>query len=320
MPSADRGAAYLDRNIIPADFDWREYDVEEERHKVRPASDFVDDVLASYRGDDEQLRGAYWPWDKANERGLRFRPGEVSIYAGINGHRKSMLTSQIALHLMRQKQPVLIASFEMAPRRTVDRMMRQSAGNKPPDAYGLLWKDWSQGRLWLYDHVGNCAPRQVLAVARYAVTTLGVKHVFVDSLMKVVAGTDDYTGQKTFVGGLCSLALAHDAHVHLVCHARKGKDVAAGIDKWDVKGAGEITDQADNVCLINKRDDAAEGEPNQWLEVAKQRNGEYEGTLGLFFHPEALSFAEAPGKKWPGIYLHDDERERERAAIQEEPF
>lgn len=302
--SIEKGREVLDRRILTdAEFDWREYDVIEERVKVRPGADFVDEVIARYNGKVVTLGGDRWPWDKAEEKGLRFRPGEITIYAGINGHRKSMLTSQIALQLMKDGVPVLMQSFEMRPTSQVERMLRQSAGGIPSDRYGLYWKSWSTGRLWIYDHFGSCTPRQSLAVSRYAVSELGVRHVFVDSLMKVVDKADDYNAQKSFVGGLCSLAMAHNVHVHLVCHARKGKDERAGIEKWDVKGAGEITDQADNVVLVNKSEPKEEGGANQWLEIAKQRNGEWEGKLALWFHDQALSFAEKPsaGNRWPGI-------------------
>lgn len=301
LSAVERGETFLDRRIIPAEFDWRDYDTTDERHKVKPASDYLGEVLRAFEGADEAI-GAFWPWDKMNDRGMRFRPAEVTIYAGINGNRKSMMTTQIALQLMRQQQPVLIASFEMAPRMTLKRMANQAAGARLPSVeYLERLHAWTDGRLWLYDHLGACAPRQVLAVMRYAASELGVKHFFIDSLMKVVKGTDDYSGQKEFIGSLCAFSLAHEAHVHLVAHARKGKDISGGIDKWDIKGASEITDQVDNVCLVSKVEDEKEGEPNQWLEVAKQRNGEFEGRVGLYFDSASLSFAEQPGKRWPGI-------------------
>lgn len=304
--AAERGASFIDRRIIPADFNWQDYDVTEERHKVRPASDYTEEVLRLF-GDSQEPIGALWPWNKMNDRGMRFRPGETTIYAGINGNRKSMITTQIALNLMRQDQPCLIASFEMQPRMTLKRMNQQAAGSgSPSDEYIRALSRWSDGRLWVYDLLGSCAPRQMLAVARYAITELGVKHIFVDSLMKVVKGTDDYNGQKDFIAGLCSMSLSNGVHSHLVAHARKGRDVTAGIDKWDIKGASEIADQVDNVILVNKKDDAKGEEPNQWLDIAKQRNGEFEGKVGLHFDVSSLSFAEAPGRRWVGVPIPGD--------------
>lgn len=300
-----RGAQSLDARIIPDDFDWKRYDVAPEQHKVRPASEYEQAVIDEFYGEGDG-QGAYWPWDKCTNKGMRFRPCEVSVFAGINGHRKSMLTSQIALHLMRQDEPVLVMSFEMRVVKTLSRMLRQSAGCAEPSlAYLKAWHRWSGGRLWCYDHLGTCGPRQTIAVARYATHELGVKHVLIDSLMKVVSAPDDYAEQKKFVGDLGALALAEKCHVHLVAHARKGKDERDGIGKWDVKGAGEITDQADNVLLVSKKIEPEEGQPDQWLEVAKQRDGAFEGTFGLYFNADALSFGESPGGRWPMIHVGD---------------
>jgi twinkle protein len=323
MPLADgnarasRGADWADDRIIPPDLDWRAYDSAPEQHKVRAAADYEQQVIDSFYGNRE-IAGACWPWDKANDHGLRFRPAEVTVYSGVNGERKSLLTGQIGLGLMRRRESVLVMSFEMRVDKTLKRMLRQSAGCREPALdYIKAWHRWSRGRLWLYDHLGNCSPRQAVAIARYAAKELGVKHIIVDSMMKVISKTDDYSGQKQFIGDLAALALAHSCHVHVVTHARKGDSLKDGIDKWSVKGASEITDQADNVVLISKNLDKKPGEYDQFLKIAKQRDGEYEGTLGLFFDPESLSFGEREGVRWPTIRM-DLEDDEERAAIEAE--
>ena len=235
---ADKGAAVIVRRIIPADFDWREYDVAPERTKVLPASSFEAALVEQLVG-DKRHAGAYWPWDKANDLGLRFRPQEVTVYAGINGHRKSLIVGQIALHLMRQDERCLVASFEMAPHKTLERMVRQAAGGDWPSLrYVKAWSGWSDGRLWLYDHLGQCDARRVLAVARYAVQELAVRHVFIDSMMKVTRSVDDYNEQKQLLAQLCAFAMASSAHVHLVAHARKGKSEDDALEKFDIQGAG----------------------------------------------------------------------------------
>jgi twinkle protein len=299
---ADKGAAALDRRIIPENFDWREYDVAPERTKVLPASSFAAALVEQLLGDKRQA-GVLWPWDKANDLGLRFRPQEVTVLAGINGHRKSLVAGQIALHLMRQGERCLIASFEMAPHKTLERMVRQAAGSGEPSLrYVRAWAAWSDGRLWLYDHLGQCDARRVLAVARYACTELAVRHVFIDSLMKVTRSVDDYNEQKRFVADLCALALACDAHVYLVAHARKGRQEEDALDKFDIKGAGEIIDQAHNAVLIQKNLKSKDaGDCDQFVTVAKQRDGAFEGTLGLWFDPAALTLGERPGGRWPHI-------------------
>lgn len=309
---ADRGAAALDRRIIPDNFDWRAYDVAPERTKVLPASAFEAQLIERFLG-EARYEGALWPWNKANDKGLRFRRQELTVYAGINGHRKSMIAGQIALRLMQQDEPCLMASFEMPPAKTLDRMVRQSAGtSKPSLRYIKSWTHWTNDRMWLYDHLGFCEPRRVLAVARYAAAELRVRHIFIDSLMKVVAAVDDYTGQKQFVASLNALAMTYDCHVHLIAHARKGRDEKARLDKFDVKGAGEIIDQADNAVLVQKNLEEHPkvlGDYDQFVTVAKQRDGVYEGTFGLWFNTDALTFGEKSGGHWEPIIPPEELRQ-----------
>jgi twinkle protein len=129
-----------------------------------------------------------------------------------------------------------------------------------------------------------------------------VDHFVIDPMLKVVRGTDDYSAQKEFVSQLCRLAREHDMHIHLVHHARKGSDENDAPRKLDVRGAGEITDQVDNVVIVwwnkrkhDKRDmggvvDASD--PDALLVVDKQRNGAWEGSIKLWFDAKSLQFCE----------------------------
>jgi len=288
--------------MIPDTFDWRSYDELPERSKVKAASAYVDEVVDAFYGANE-TRGAYLPWEKSQDK-FRIRKSEVTLYAGINGHFKSTIASQIGLGLMRQGDPILICSFEMKPSATMQRMTRQAAAtDEPAIPYIRKFHAWTDGRLWIYDHFGTCEPNKAIAVCQYAAKEFHVKHFIIDSLMKCIRGQDDYNGQKIFVGDLCTLALAYDAHVHLVAHARKGQHEGDALTKFDVKGAGEISDQVDNVMLIqrNKRKEAAaergdaDDSPDLFINVCKQRHGAFEGTLGLWHDRRSGAFVERSG-------------------------
>jgi hypothetical protein len=92
----------------------------------------------------------------------------------------------------------------------------------------------------------------VLALATYVRKELGIDHLVVDSLMKCGIGVDDLTGQKDFVDGLCAIARDTGLHIHLVCHMRKGENERLAPGKFDIKGAGEITDMVDNINIVWK--------------------------------------------------------------------
>lgn len=293
-------------NLIPDDFDWQKHYAGIEGSKILSAGSIAESVIDSLYGDSASA-GLLLPWAKAADR-VRVRPGEVTVWGGYNGHWKSVVTTQVALGLMRQRQRVLIASYEMTPTMTCKRMVRQASGSDTPSiTYIRAFGMWADERLWLYDHFGYCEPKKSLAVARYAFNELGVRHVVIDSLMKCVADPDDFTGQKLFVGELCSLAMATGLHIHLVAHARKCNDENSPLTRYDLMGSGGVSDQADNVVLVqrNKRKEReAETDkpepkimeqPDLFLRVDKQRHSEFEGTMGLFLDRKAFAFADTPG-------------------------
>lgn len=298
--------------LKPDDIDFSAYlKATETSQKVREAGVYLDEIVedAIYKKHDKPIT---MPWVKSHED-FSYRPGEVTLYAGSNGGGKSLITGQIALGLIAQGQKICIASFEMKPKRSLERMLRQFTGeniNKPrymdkekyiAQAVERLRK-FSQGHLWFYDQQGTTSAAVVIAVSRYCATELGVTHMFIDSLMKCVQGEDDYNGQKWFIDELCSLARDHNIHIHLVHHIRKLANEELTPNKNDVKGTGAIADQVDNVFMVwrnkKKEHQAAAGntvdpqERDAMLMMEKQRNGEVEEWYSLWFHKDSQQFLE----------------------------
>ena len=96
-------------------------------HQVHEAGIWLDEMKEELSSPAKREESATMPWPKTHNS-FRFRPGEVTLYAGSNGGGKSLITGQIALGLIKQKQPICIASFEMKPKRTLYRMLRQFTG------------------------------------------------------------------------------------------------------------------------------------------------------------------------------------------------
>lgn len=281
--------------LIRDDIDFTAYAEEPESHKVRPAGDFLQETIAAFYPPQDGKADPRPLWEKANGK-IAFRPGEVSLWCGVNGHGKSMMLSQTSLDLLIQGEKVLVMSFEMKPARQMQRMSRQAfAGDCPPIQFLTKVHQWTDKRLWLYDHAGSIKWQQVLAVMRYAREKFGITQFVIDSLMKCVKGDDDYNAQKDFVNELCTFAQARQVHVHLVHHVRKGESEEKAPGKFDVRGGGAIADQVDNIFMVwrNKRSERGDKkDPTALLKCEKQRNGEWEGSLGFWFHPESMQYLE----------------------------
>lgn len=306
--------------ILADDIDFSAYMRETDASaKVKPAKTYTQSLKDRLRGRKEQ-RFVYLPWSKTRQS-FDFRPGEVTVWAGQNGHGKSLVTGQVAMSLMTQGERVCMASFEMRPVATLQRMARMFSGMNPfapefqnKEGHASIeelydqFSEWTDTRLWLYDQTGSTETGKVIGMVRYCAKELKINHVFVDNLAKCVRAEDDYNAQKAFVDEMMAIAKDHDCHVHIVHHLKKPPKETDKPDKSDVKGSGSIVDQPDNLFLVwrNKAkeedrklgQDKKKDEPDQFVMCRKQRNyegsGEGEPTIALWFHNDSSLFLDRP--------------------------
>ena len=302
--------------LISDSFDFEAYFSEQDvdAAKVKPASSWADAVVDRFHGQGAPVNWVPTGFAKAEGK-FDIRPGEVTIWAGVNGHGKTTHLSHVMLNLMRAGQRVCMASLEMKPAETMAKMCRQAAGSGNP-AIGFIrdFHRWTDKRLWIYDHVGRVAAQRMLAVATYVRKELKADHMVIDSLMKCGLGTDDYTAQRDFVDGLCAIARDTGLHIHLVCHMRKGENERMAPGKFDVKGAGEVTDLVDNLVIVwkNLRKESKEGQetdgkdPDAFVRSAKQRHHPWEGSFAYWFDKDSQQFLEA---EWARPTFIDVQRE-----------
>lgn len=297
-----RGEQYGARIIQERDvIDWSRYGLsEEDQARVRDASTWRDALIQEFAIQDAEL-GATMPWDGMAGR-VYMRPGELSVWSGYSGHGKSLMLSQVFLGLVGQQHKCCIASLEMRPIQTLKRMVRQYCRTDSPGPSDVRsFSERVSGRLWLYDQVGTVKQDRVMALCRYSREEIGAEHVLIDSLMKCGIAPDDYTRQKKFTDDLSTYAKDSGTHIHLVAHSRK-RDSEELQGKMDVKGTSELTDMADNVFIVwaNRRKQyqiqegkmERENEPDAILVCDKQRNGEWQGRLSLWFSPVWQTFSD----------------------------
>lgn len=279
--------------------------------ELKAARTYQDELIDFFEGNLTEEKGAKLPWETTGDK-VKQRPAELSIWTGINGHGKSQLLGYNAIGLIEQGERVCIFSGEMKPRRTLERMVRQivATGSPTPKAVKQAF-DFLDNRLWLFNVTGNAKAGRMLEVFAYARKRYGVTHFVIDSLMKCGFAEDDYNGQKVFVDKLCDFKEEHNVHIHLVAHPRKGESEHSMAGKMDVRGSGSITDLADNVFSVwrnKKKEDEltkdltddernkVESKPDAVLVCSKQRNGDWEGKIALWFNPVSLQYYETSRK------------------------
>lgn len=287
------------------DIDFDSYiEMTDTAHKVRPASNWRTDLLNEVTGNNGTTLGSSLPWGKHKDL-IRFRRGEVTLWFGFNGGGKSLMNGNAIMSQMAQGEVCLICSFEMKPRKTLARMLRQWCGKRlelvseqEVDAF----LTWCEGKVYIYDQIGTADWKKITAVCKWAADNKGVSVITVDNLMKCVKSDEDYEGQKQFTDALTAVARDKNIHIHLIHHPRKQEDESKPPRKMDSRGAGAVIDLVDNILIIWKNkpkldakergDNSKDKEPDALLICDKQRHGEWEGRINLNFHWHSQQYIE----------------------------
>ena len=270
--------------------------------ELKSAGEYCDEVIREFYPPENMSTGFLTPWGKVGGS-FRFRPGEVTVLAGYNGHGKTQGAGHICVDAMVQGEKACIASLEFKPRKLLRRMARQVAAEDEPSIKKLREvHEWYAGKLWIYDYCGVASADKLLTVFDYARRKYGIGLFIIDNLSKLNVSMERADEQAAFINRLMGFAKDSESHVILVAHMRKGEHEIKVGNKMDVKGSGAITDLADN-CLIwwrNKQkedkrregDRSADNQPDAICQCTKQREGDDEPKIKLWFHAASYQFTE----------------------------
>lgn len=304
--------------------------------ELRRAGEFRDQVVNLFWPAGGTEVGYRLPFAKVWDK-VVFRPGELSVWTGATTMGKSQILSHASVGFGDQGARVCIASLEMSPSQLVKRMVKQ-AGNvdRPTIEFIDRIVGWLDEWVWVFAVQGKSPVSRMLEIFEYSRARYGCDVFIVDSLMRLGVGSEDYEGQEKAVYDIVNWTVQKNVHTHLVAHARKADRQAAGVpDTEDVKGASEIGSNAFNIFSIwrNKKledeiaqfvaalqagdqsaqfklDEIAE-QPTVILNVAKQRNGDWDGKVGLWFDRGTYQYRSAGDLKGGTAFIH---LEREQAA------
>jgi len=284
--------------------------------ELRNASEYTENVILEFNPTEDE-QGFTTPWNKCST--LRFRPGELTIVGGVNGHGKSEGVGHLTLAAIDQGLKACVASMEFKPQRWLQRLVRQASGvDCPTDHYISKIMAWLGQSLWVFDVSTTAKCEVMLQVFQYARQRYGINLFVIDNLSKLDINQDDYNKQRDFVDKLTDFAKEHDVHVMLVCHLRKTENDSKPGGKFDVLGGGAITNLADTVLIwwrnrkkeekLKRTDiDDIEAEelhkqPCALCVCEKQRNGEDEPRIALWFDKRSHQFLQSR-KASPKQYL-----------------
>ncbi|MCZ2328854.1 toprim domain-containing protein [Bartonella sp. F02] len=288
------------------------------------ASDYKDKIIHLFWPTAEEHQGYTVPYPKLNGK-LYFRPSELTLWSGASGAGKSQLLSDCIPHWIAQKSRLCLASLEMKGEQSLRRLTKQTGGleQPTPEMIERILHFLDKG-LILYEHVGKSNVDALLDVFDYCRAKYGCDQFIIDSLMRLGIASDDYTGQEQAVYKLVDWAILNAVHIHLVAHARKGgleKDIPG---TEDIKGASEIGANAFNIITIWRNRSLEDKifaahhpeekaqlstRPGVIINIAKQRSGDFEGKVGLWFDSKTYRYrCSSDNTPWPRRYIEREQK------------
>jgi twinkle protein len=324
MPRKDGNACLVD-GIAKAEMDaaidsaeWLEVT------GLKLPSDFTDRVTRLFWPKEDEHVGYHTPYGKLGNR-LLFRPGEVTIWTGDSGAGKTQILNDCVVDWTKQGGRTCLSSLEMHPAFTLKRMCKQIVGtDRPTEAAIKAALSWVSDGLLIYELTGKQKLDEMLKIFDYGRSRYGCDLFVIDSLMRLGVAGDDYNTQESVIFRIVDWAMSSNVHVHLVAHAKKGERDRGAPGIEDIKGAMEIGANAFNIIsvwrdrkheeaialLANSDPQAADKlraeKPGVILNVAKQRNGDFEGKVGLWFDQRTYRYRSGGDEaSWKRDYLSE---------------
>ena len=239
-----------------------------------------------YKNLEDQGSLGHLPYNEVRGE-FEFLPCEISLWSGEAKSKKSFFTGFQMLHLALNKQKCAIASFEMPPEVTFERMARAYTGKKMRTD-GLDKMDLGervQDYLYVYDFIGQAEVKDVYEYVHFCAGDLKCNHILIDSLMMIQFSSSHeiQNDQKNFITQLMALAKRYSVHIHLVTHFKKPDKSNKSANAYDTAGTAALINVPSNVFLIEKTI-TSEGVKGVGLTLSRSRSFvEWDEGLGLKF-------------------------------------
>lgn len=284
---------------------------------IKRPKDYIKELM-ELLDPDYEMNGSKLPWEKCDKL-FSFKKSDISLWTGYNGHGKTQLLNFVALASMAKNEKWMIYTPEMTPRNLLKRLLTQSMGKRiesihdAPSDHIKAAIEFLNDKLFIYDSQRTEPIEKILEAFAYVKNRYNVNNFVIDSLQKCglpEGGDGELQAQKRFMDRLCEFKTMYDCHIHLVAHPRKSKtDETIAPTKQDIKGSGSICDLVDNVLIVQrnkkKEEDPSgkEYEADVFLDIAKQRNGDWEGIIELFYCKQSYQYKSQVNEPIKRFYL-----------------
>lgn len=206
------------------------------------------------------------------------RPGEgkstfvhrVALYAVSNGFGTLIVDGEHDMNNLRNNLHIKLIGMDST---LYDRVRYHRKEIKQPKkhVYEMLQK-WSSDKLWVYSKSEGQIKNLDNLFRLYSemIKVHDIKFIILDNLMTLLdhQGDDQNKAQADFMNKCHDLAINAGVHIVLVAHPNKSAQKGQSIDYYQISGASELVNLADNVIQIVR----SEGEEyDGFAEILKNR-------------------------------------------------
>jgi twinkle protein len=238
-----------------------------------------------------------FPFDKLSEFLIGQRSGEITLWASGTGSGKSTILRELMHHHLEEGRSVGAIMLEESPQETMDDMisllinkpvrairaaqmmneLRTKMGKHPIDIdfiNDLSDEEYIEARkklcgtnLFIYDHLGNNAMKNLLARMEYMAVSLKVDVIVLDHITAAAAGLMGVSDKDVEGGGserliidtlmkeLRSLAVRTGVHVDIVSQLKKTDKAYEEGDRitlQDLRGSGALASVPNTVIALER--------------------------------------------------------------------
>lgn len=260
---------------------------------MRFATGFVGDLLALKRKPMGQT-GVMSGWADLDDALKGFRGGELTIWSGYNGSGKSTVLGWLTNVWAAAGVRCFVASLELKTDVYMSWIAQQALGldwDTIDEEELVRWAQWIGPTYVMLNQPFSITLDRLIEVFTYAAQRYECKQFIADNLMKIIAPGDTNEAQKRIVTKLKDFSIEWDAHVHLVAHPKKPPQHNYKMNRYDISGASEIPNLADNVIIVNRiKTEQVPGQPympdQSTIKVDKNRIGVKEPEFSVVINPE----------------------------------
>lgn len=214
---------------------------------------------------EDEKATAFYPYEGLNRKLFGIRKREIVTICGGSGIGKSLMTKEIAYHLIKSGKRIGIISLEESLKRTCEGIIGLHL-NKPIHidrekvTEQELEKGYKEtignGNVFLYDHWGSVEEDTILNKIKFFAKALDIEYLIIDHISIIVSGLETYDERKTIdvlMTKLRALTEQLNIGVIIISHLKRpegNKDHTDGLKTslGQLRGSASIA-QLSDICL-----------------------------------------------------------------------